>query len=187
MSGDEPLVIGVDLFKPLVSGVPFSWSIMPLPTSSNTKPASTTVLPPGVSQDGIADDWKQVLEDNQRISKSAVCKLPDAILHLDTGDHPPVWIRPYPITPAYMPQAVTRFELWKERGWITRSPPNCRWNNPTVVAPKPDKDLVTPVPLAQQDIRMCENLRHLNKVLVDSDDYSLSTVQHILEHLGGFD
>ena len=107
-------------------------------------------------------------------------------MHINTGESKPVWIRQYPIPPAYLERAKARFELWKERGWIAPAPVNCAWNSPLLVAPKTDKDALH-LPASEQDIRMCGDYRELNKLIVDEYDNALPGIREILNSLGPFE
>ena len=57
-------------------------------------------MPPGVGEDGIAEEWRQVLADNAALPEGNVCKLPEAMLDIPTGDSKPVYVRQYPIPQA---------------------------------------------------------------------------------------
>ena len=86
-----------------------------MPTLPPTKQDATKVLyPPGISVDGIAKEWEKVLADNQAIPKDSLCKLPEAVLHIHTGDARPIWLRQYPIPPAYLERVKARFQLWQQ-------------------------------------------------------------------------
>ena len=91
LEDQETLIIGLDLFKLLgyeISNIPFTW---PQPTDNHTKkvkPKYDDTKPDGVDQNGIAEEWKKVLEDNQALPKNSKCKLPDAELAIETKGDP---------------------------------------------------------------------------------------------------
>ena len=95
---EDQLVIGIDLFKQLgyeLNGVPYMWPMKNTDLYGQEKIKSRAMkrMPSGVSLDGIAKEWEQVIADNQAIPKYSLCKLPDAVLHINTGDAKPVWRR----------------------------------------------------------------------------------------------
>ena len=147
LSGNEDLVIGIDLFKPLgfvLMNIPFSW---PSPRIENTtsKTSSTIMpLPKGIAEDRIAEEWRSVLDANQSLPINSICKLEGAELSIDTGDAKPVWIRQYSIPEAHKPRVSARIKEWADNGWIMRAPANCQWNLPLLAAMKPTKEIEAP-------------------------------------------
>ena len=125
LEDQETLIIGLDLFKLLgyeISNIPFTW---PQPSDNHAKkmkPSYDDIRPNGVDQNGIAEEWKKVLEDNQALPKNSKCKLPDAELTIETkGD--PVWIRQYPIPEGYKPAVDAKVQEWIKNGTVVPAPP----------------------------------------------------------------
>jgi hypothetical protein len=104
LGGDEELIIGVDLFRPLgftIQNVPFiyTWSEVPeeplgldvpLKRELDDGPEPTEIqkritYPAGVDEAGIHPSWLPVLADNASIPVSSRCKLPGACVSIDTG------------------------------------------------------------------------------------------------------
>ncbi len=185
LSGEEEVVIGIDLFEPLgfqVLGVPFSWpSRADSTVASMKKTATSAVLPPGVGEDGIADEWREVLGRNQAISVFALTSIPNSELHLPTGEHEPVYVRQYPIAEGLRSGVTERVDLWKMNGWVVPAPPGCRWNSPILAAKKSAKEVGE-----VDDIRVCIDSRALNERLVDDPDSRLPLVREVIDHLGPF-
>ena len=187
LSGDEEVIIGIDLFEPLgfqVLGVPFAWPqhAEPLTTTKKKELKEPVVPPPGVDENGIADEWKEVLERNQSISVFDLNAIPNSELHLPTGNHEPVFIRQYPIPEGLRAAVTERVELWKTNHWVVPAPPGCRWNSPILAAKKSGKEVGEP-----DDIRVCIDCRALNERLMDNPDSRLPLVREIIDHLGPFD
>ena len=143
LSDDLELIIGMNLFNKLgfqLSNIPFTW-----PDTISTKNKTKLEIfnedlvkpPPNVGQDGIADEWRQIIEENIRLPANSVCKLKDSIVSINTGNAKPCWIRQYPIPQAFMDKVKERIELWKKNEWITDAPQDCKWNSPILVAAKP--------------------------------------------------
>ncbi|MGI0060562.1 MAG: hypothetical protein ACREBJ_12425, partial [Nitrosotalea sp.] len=97
-----------------------------------------------VVESRIVPEWEKVLKDNQELGPSSVCKLQGSKLGIPTGDAEPVWIRQYPVPEALCAKVTERVESWKANNWITRAPPDCKWNLPLLAAQKPSKDGNTP-------------------------------------------
>ena len=124
-----------------VGNLPFVWPNSPniqrsVPLKKQEEPAQ---LPPEIGHDGIADEWRDVINDNLQLPVSGVCTLSDSTLSIETGDNKPSWIRQYPIPQALMDKAKTRVNEWITNGWVVSAPKNCQWNSPLLVAPKPAK------------------------------------------------
>ena len=179
LSGDEEMIIGMDLFPVLgftIRGIPFTWPSEPdlSATTSDSECMSGGELPPGVDESRIADEWKQVLADNAAIPKDSVCKLPNTEVVLNTGDAKPIWVRQYKIPEGWHPRVTEIVNGWFERGLIQHAPPS--WNNSLVVAPKSG-------PNGEKDIRVCLDARRLNAILLDEMDSSIPLIQDVIDKL----
>ena len=155
LSGEEELIIGIDLFGPLgfqVLGVPFAWPLRneQVATIAEQERQQPNDFPPGVDEQGIADEWKAMLERNQSISVFELTVIPNTELHLPTGDHKPVYIRQYPIAEALQTVVTERVELWKANKWVVPASAGCQWNSPILAAKKSGKEVDEP-----DDIRVC--------------------------------
>ena len=135
-----------------------------------------------VGEDGIAEEWREVIARNQAISVFELNTIPNSELHLPTGDNEPVFVRQYPIAEGLRVAVSERVELWKENGWVVPAPLGCRWNSPILAAKKSGKEVGEP-----DDIRVCIDSRLLNDRLVDDPDSRLPLVREVIDHLGPFD
>jgi hypothetical protein len=186
LSGSEEVIISIDLFEPLgyaINGVPFSWpshedSIL---ADKTKKTVATVEMPPGVGEDGIADEWREIIARNQSISVFDLNAIPNSELHLPTGNNAPVYIRQYPIPEGLRAGVTERVELWKANGWVVPAPPGCQWNSPILAAKKTAKEVGEP-----DDIRVCIDSRALNERLINDPDSQLPLVHEIIDHLGPF-
>src|SRR5208283_3631905 len=93
-----------------------------------------------VSETGIAQEWKKVLDDNAKLPVESVCKLPDSILSINTRDALPSYVRQYSIPQAITDKVKQRVQTWYENGWIKDAPAGFRWNSPILAAPKVAKE-----------------------------------------------
>jgi hypothetical protein len=58
-------------------------------------------------EDGIHEEWQQVIADNAAIPQQSTCKLQDAIVHINTGTSKPIYIRQYD-TPRHLHERVAK-------------------------------------------------------------------------------
>jgi predicted aspartyl protease len=129
LSGGEKLLVGMDLFKKFnfqLRNIPFTWPTAKEKEVTAIEEKNKLQLSAAISEDGVADDWRGVLERNQAISVSAVCKLPGSTLSINTGDAKPVWIRQYPIAQGLMEKVKQRVDEWINNGWIIKAPKGCQ-------------------------------------------------------------
>ena len=82
------------------------------------------------TRNGIALEWKEIIYRNLKLPVSSVCKLPDAIISINTGDATPSYIRQYPIPQAIQGKVKARIDEWLKNNWIIEAPSNCRCNSP---------------------------------------------------------
>jgi len=170
-----------------LNDMPFSWP-QDEPVIKQ-KPATEMVviadkqseLSENIDKDGIAFEWKKIIKDNLDIPVSNVCKLPNAVISINTGDSTPSYVRQYPIPQALTGKVKARVEEWKKNGWIMDAPRGCRWNSPILAAPKPSKDKNIP-----DDIRVCLDARFLNDKIVEMPDSNLPLLRDVIDKLGQF-
>src|SRR3954465_2105955 len=197
LSGEEELIVGFDLFKPLgyaVQGVPFTWpEIAEEPTAPEASlkleldgrqalPESRKRIdyPEEVDEVGRHPSWLPVLADNANIAVSARCRLPGACVSIDTGDAKPVWVRQYPVPEGRKAAVTKRVNEWLALGWIVQAPPDCAWNIPLVAADKPSSDGGPP------GVRVCLDARLINNILLTEIDSNLPGCRELLDVLGNF-
>lgn len=185
LEGGEDMVIGMDLFQPLgfeIRGVPFTWPRVP----DEVKPPDSKISmkelnrPPDVDENGIAEDWMTVLEDNQSIPKNSKCKLPGADLSIITSGKP-VWIRQYPIPEGYRAAVDQKVQEWIDNKTVEPAPPDCQWNLPLLAAKKVDKNG------GPDGVRVCLDARKTNDCIIEIPDSNLPTLREIQDALGKFE
>ena len=101
LSGEDEMVIGMNLFEPLgfaVTGVPFTWPLV-IKEPELKKEKKFDLPEKLIDRDGIPFAWKKVLEDNQKIPIDNLCSLPGAEFSVEVGDIEPIWVKQYPIPP----------------------------------------------------------------------------------------
>jgi len=102
------LILGTDLFKKLnyeIRNIPFLPPIKEEELPPVKKKEMTAGLPKGVDVNGIADKWKQVLEDNKMIPEDSRCLILNSEVAIDTGNAEPIWENQYQI-PQFYDEAV---------------------------------------------------------------------------------
>jgi hypothetical protein len=179
LTGEQQMLIGLNLFQQLgfkISGVPFLWPQVPEVAQAATEVEKQVEdRPAGVGEDGVHEEWKQVLADNAAIPQTSVCKLPEAVVHIDTGTAKPIYVRQYD-TPKHLHDRVSaRVAEWVANGWVKPAPQGNPWNFTLLVAPK-----------GEDDIRVCLDARRLNEVIVEQVDSSLPNIHHLIQNLGKF-
>ena len=113
----------------------------------------------------------ECLREN-RATSNYFCSHLEAVVHLDTGDAKPSFIRQYKV-----PQVLTaHVDEWLEKmlasGVVGPAPVGCQWNSPIVVVKKKD---------AQGNltgVRICIDPRPLNKMLKD-DNHPLPLISGV--------
>ncbi|KAH6563552.1 hypothetical protein BASA60_010670 [Batrachochytrium salamandrivorans] len=133
------VIIGRDLFTLL--GITISG--LPLPQPVN-KPAEEELAQPTSMIDDVTKDHHlashheltEAIQRNQAIPSNSFCNVPVAVVRLETGDHPPVYRRQYPIPFNVHGQVKEQIEEWVQTGKVTDAPIGCQYNNPLLVVPK---------------------------------------------------
>lgn len=140
------VIIGRDLFTKL--GVTISGLPLPVPLDS----PGLDVLGDSTPDLIVSSDCKephplsantslqQAIARNQSINPNSFCTVPEAVVHLDTGDHSPVYRRQYPIPVKLQAATDAQIKEWLLHGKVTDAPLGCRYNNPLLVVPKKDTD-----------------------------------------------
>lgn len=88
---------------------------------------------------------------------------------IDTGDHPPIKQRYYPLSPNKLSLLEKELDKMLERGVV--EPSNSPWNSPVVMVTKPNGE-----------IRLCLDCRKLNSIS-KADAYPLPYINQILDQL----
>ncbi|KAH6586772.1 hypothetical protein BASA61_006449 [Batrachochytrium salamandrivorans] len=80
----------------------------------------------------------EAIQRNQASRQTPFAMFPVAVVRLETGDHPPVYRRQYPIPFNVHDQVKEQIEEWVQTGKVTDAPIGCQYNNPLLVVPKKD-------------------------------------------------
>ena len=124
--------------------------------------------------------FQQLLSTNASIKQR--CNIPEAVLklHLDLdriGGH--LYTRQYQLPQKLLTRADVVVQRWLSTKVIIKAPVGCRYNTPLVVAPKKDEQGT------MTGIRVCLDLRKLNRAQVDIDHFEIPYIRTVLEHLAG--
>ena len=130
----------MDIFHQLgfkLNDIPFTWPqevpiAKPVESKSVAQVGRNSELSDRVDSNGIALEWKEIIDRNLKLPASSVCKLPDAVISINTGDATSSYIRQYPIPQAIQGKVKARIDEWLKNGWIVDAPSNYKWNSPTL-------------------------------------------------------
>lgn len=122
-------------------------------------------------------DLIAAIDENQRIPLNSFCNLPEAVMHIHTGDHPPIWRRQYPVANKLQPAVQSQIQEWIDNGKVTDAPVGCPYNNPLLVVPKKDLDG------NWTKVRVCEDPRAINQQ-TKPDRFPLPLIQDIFRFFG---
>ncbi|HEY9300184.1 MAG TPA: reverse transcriptase family protein, partial [Phormidium sp.] len=115
-----------------------------------------------------------LLEEN--FAAPAFCTHPDSIVKLSVKpEHQAkIFKRQYKMPEALRTATREVIQRWFKEGRIVKAPVGCRYNTPLLVVPKYDKDgTVT-------GIRVCVDVRQLNKYLEQDDRFEIPNIPDIL-------
>lgn len=182
------VLIGRDLMTRLgisITGLPVQWPDEPqrsgLMDHDDTKLVRDTQqgwvpLDPN-SREMILEAIRPEIETNS--ATQWFCTHPSAVIPIDTGDHQPVYHRPYEVPHALKPLVTEKIQDLLRRGIIRANSKACRWNMPLLVAPK--KDLLG----RKTGIRVCLDTRRLNP-LIPEDSFKVPLIRDIFAKTAGF-
>ncbi|MBS4066640.1 MAG: DDE-type integrase/transposase/recombinase [Chitinophagaceae bacterium] len=133
-----------------------------------------------IKRTSLLSDLTESLNINQSIT--GFCNLPESIVSLDVDPElrtSKLYRRQYPIAQQLYEPTNAVIERWFEAGKITYAPPNCEYNNPLTVAPKKDEQG------KYTGIRVCLDVRALNKALINGDKFPIPYIRDVLESFAG--
>jgi len=172
------VIIGRDLFEKLgivIGGLPLPGHVNQVPFASNPSMVPDSLVQGAETVPNSLSSHPSLLEAierNQATSLSAFCNIPEAVVRLDTGDHPAIYRRQYPIPDSLQEATDAQMQEWITAGKVTDAPVGCQYNNPLLVVPK--KDLSG----NWTKVRICIDPRALNKQL-QPDKYPLPLVKDV--------
>jgi hypothetical protein len=121
---------------------------------------------------------ESAIQRNMDLPSDSFCNLPEAVVHLDTGDEPPVYKRQPPNIPAKLfPFIDRKIQEWLASGRIEECS-GSSYNSPLLVAEKKDENGVIGLG------RLCLDPRLINKQLKDVK-YPIPIIKDIFSKLSG--
>lgn len=183
------LLLGMDLFHQLGFGLMNIPIDFPKVNSSNIAKPSTLdkVAPLDTTKESLIVETNQpsdfmtdigpALNANLAVPSTSFCNIPEATVHLATGESAPIYRRQYPIPKVLEPLLAKKVQKWIEQGVIKEAPPGCAWNSPIVWVAKKDEFG------EKVDTRFCIDPRPINAILPD-DKFPIPLVDSIFEKLG---
>jgi hypothetical protein len=116
---------------------------------------------------------------NEKIT--GFCNLPESIvkLEIDPSQENSLYTKQYPIAQKLREPADQVIQRWLKSGKICLAPPGCKYNNPITIAPKKDENGVW------TGIRVCLDVRKLNKALIVNDKFPIPNIRKALESFAG--
>jgi RNase H-like domain found in reverse transcriptase/Integrase core domain/Chromo (CHRromatin Organisation MOdifier) domain/Integrase zinc binding domain/Reverse transcriptase (RNA-dependent DNA polymerase)/Retrotransposon gag protein len=132
-----------------------------------------------IKRTSLLADLQQSLTINQSIT--GFCNLPESVVSLDVNPElkSKLYRKQYPIAQQLYEPTNAVIQRWFEAGKITYAPPNCEYNNPLTVAPKKDEQG------KYTGIRVCLDVRALNKALIIGDKFPIPHIRDVLESFAG--
>ena len=130
-------------------------------------------------RNALLQQLAEPLAVNERIT--GFCNIPETIVHLriDPALENSLYTKQYPIAHALYDPADKVIMRWLNTGKICFAPPGCRYNNPLTIAPKKDENGVW------TGIRVCLDVRRLNKALIVGDKFPIPHIRNVLESFAG--
>ena len=126
-------------------------------------------------------EFQRALTINERIT--GVCNLPESVLkiELDSELGTPVKLHQnqYKLAHALLEPAGMVIDRWLAEGKIKLAPVDCPYNTPVMVAPKKDEHGT------MTGIRVCLDLRRLNKAVRSPDQFQIPHIRSALDLLSG--
>jgi hypothetical protein len=124
-------------------------------------------------------ELQDLLVENSKIT--GFCNLPESVVKLEINPEmkAKLYRRQYPIAQALSQPTTEVIQRWFDTGKICYAPPNCEFNNPLTVAPKKDADG------KWTKIRVCLDVRALNKALINGDKFPIPYIRDALECFAG--
>ena len=109
------------------------------------------------------------------------CTHPDSVVKLtvDPKDEDKLFRKQYPIATSLMVPVIDILKNWRDTGIIKRYPLSCKFNNPLLAVPKKDDQG------KMTGVRLCLDIRTLNKFLIEDDKFQLPFIPDVLTALGG--
>lgn len=130
-------------------------------------------------RESLLQDLAEALSINERIT--GFCNLPESVvkLEIDPSKENSLYTKQYPIAQALREPADLVIQRWFSTGKICLAPTGCKYNNPLTIAPKKDENGVW------TGIRVCLDVRRLNKALIVADKFPIPNIRKVLESFGG--
>jgi hypothetical protein len=124
---------------------------------------------------------QEALSINGRIV--GVCNLPESVLKIELdpelGKPTNLHQHQYKLAQALLEPAGMVIDRWLAEGKIKLAPPDCPYNTPVMVAPKKDEQGT------MTGIRVCLDLRRINRAVVNADQFQIPLIRSALELLSG--
>ena len=122
---------------------------------------------------------KNLLAVNERWA--SFCSDPASIvdLHVKPEDEQHLHRSQYPTAEALKPAVRKILDRWRTEGKIKPAPANTRFNSPLLAVPKKDDNG------KMTDVRLCIDIRTLNRYLVEEDRFQLPRIPDVLAAFAG--
>ena len=126
-------------------------------------------------------ELQRALSINERIT--GVCNLPESVLKIELepelGTPAKLHQNQYKLAHALLEPAGMVIDRWLSEGKIKLAPIDCPYNTPVMVAPKKDEHGT------MTGIRVCLDLRRLNKAVRNPDQFQIPLIRSALDLLSG--
>lgn len=152
---------------------------LPVRLSTFTPEQDKAAIQP--DRDKLYDRLKEVHVANDALGPSTFCTHPDAqvTLTVKQENQDKIYRKQYAVAHALRPAVTEILNRWKQNGKIVPATKNCRYNSPLLaVAKKDDNGRMT-------GIRVCADVRLLNKYLQEDDKFQLPYIPEMLSAFAG--
>jgi hypothetical protein len=183
LSENVDLLIGTDILSLLgigLVGIPSTFPDAVVTPIQDELPSQVVEIDQAAAdaENALRKALENEIQENLNIPIQKCCSLPEAVVHLETGNAPPVFVRQYPVPHIRKKLVDEKVKLWVEAGVITPAPVGCVYNNPLVVVPKKDINGV------KTSFRVCIDPRLLNESIAN-DRYPIPLIRDIFQQMAG--
>lgn len=184
----ESIIIGMDLIEAMgirILGVPAHWPRDQAKKEKKVEPQKPESYPPGVSEKGIDERWREVLEYQANMPKTSVCALPNTTVYLDMDGETLIYVNQYNTPLAMKPVVLEQFNDWLTADIIEEQPNyDCPWNFPLTPGFKPKCKGMEP---SIKTVRVAFDWREGNPRLKPLPGKSLPLIRTVLEKMKDFE
>lgn len=150
-----------------------------LPTRLSTSTTEPLQVEYAKKRATLMSRLKPLLDENAAITGFTTAENSDVDLHVAPEDEDKLYRRQYAIADAWHKSIDEIINRWLTAGKIVEAPPGCKYNSPLLAVPKKDEHG------RMTGLRLCIDIRTLNKYLIENDRFQLPHIPDIIGQLRG--